>query len=102
MSTKTRREKRKATAEMPVETDWLWSCPLGMPLGEIARRLGFTNEPRTQLSARLWDDERRLKDDLYRAFVPELLLSQLVPYVKAWSRMEGSSGSTPAALTARP
>jgi hypothetical protein len=52
-----------------------------MPLGEIARRLGFANEPRTELSARAWTDERRLKDDLYRAFVPDIPLDQLVPYM---------------------
>ncbi len=34
-----------------------------MPLGEIARRLGFTSEPRTELSARPWTDERRMRDD---------------------------------------
>jgi hypothetical protein len=81
MSTKTRREKRNAAAALPVQTDWLWSCPPDMPLGEIARRLGFTREPRTELSVQAWTDERRLRDDLYQAFVPDIPLSQLVPYV---------------------
>ncbi len=79
MSNKTRREKRKAAAGLPIQTDWLWSCPPGMPLAEIARRLDFTNEPWTHHSVRAWADERRLKDDLYRAFVPSITLDQLVP-----------------------
>ena len=81
MSSKTRRKKRKAATALPVQTDWLWSCPPGMPLDEIARRLGFTNEPLTELSVRAWTDERRLKDNLYRAFAPDIPLKQLVPYM---------------------
>jgi hypothetical protein len=81
MSRKTRREKRNAAAALPVQTDWLWSCPPGIPLGEIARRLGFTHEPRTEFSVRAWTDERRVRDDLYRAFVPDIPLSQLAPRV---------------------
>jgi hypothetical protein len=81
MSTKTRREKRKATAEMPVETDWLWSCPPGTSLDKIAHGLGFTHEPRTDLSVRAWIDERHLKDALYRAFVPDIPRDHLVPYM---------------------
>jgi hypothetical protein len=81
MSTKTRREKRKAAAVQPVETDWLWSCPPGMPLGEIARWLGFESEPHTELSAHSWADERRMRDDLYRALVPNIALDRLAPHV---------------------
>ena len=87
MSSKTRQEKRKAAAALPVQTDWLWSCLPGTPIGEIARRLGFTNEPRTELSVRAWTDERRLKEDLYRAFVPNSPLDQLVPHM-AWDALD--------------
>lgn len=68
-------------AELPIQTDWLWSCPPGMLLDEIARQLGFTNEPRTELSVRAWTDERHLKDELYRAFAPSIPLDQLVPHM---------------------
>src|SRR6266851_6486265 len=81
MSRKTRREKRKAAAALPVQTDWLWSCPPDMPLGEIARRLGLTSEPRTQLSVSMWTDERRVRDDLYQAFAPDVPLDQLAPHM---------------------
>jgi hypothetical protein len=87
MSTKTRREKRKATAAQPVETDWLWSCPPGMPLDEIARRLDFESEPRTELSARAWTDERRMRDDLYRALWPNSSLDRLAPHV-VWDALD--------------
>lgn len=70
MSTKTRRAKRKTTAEQPIETDWLWSCPMGLSQGEIARRLGITGEPSGEFSIRAWDDDLRARDDLYRAIVP--------------------------------
>ena len=79
MSNKTWQEKRKTGAELPIQTDWLWSCPPGMTLDAIARQLGFTNEPRTELSVRAWTDERHLRDDLYRAFAPSISLDQLVP-----------------------
>jgi hypothetical protein len=81
MSSNTRQKKRQAARALPVQTDWLWSCQLGMPLGEIARRLDFTSEPRTELSVSAWTGERRLKDDLYRAFAPDIPLKQLVPYM---------------------
>jgi hypothetical protein len=87
MSTKTRRDKRKATAELPVETDWLWSCPPVMPLSEIGQRLGFTGEPRTELSARTWADERRMRDDLYRALAPNIPLYGLAPHV-VWDALD--------------
>ena len=87
MSTKTRREKRKTTADLPVETDWLWSCPRGMPLDEIGTRLGFTSEPRTDLSARKWADERQMRDDLYRALWPDISLDQLAPHV-VWDALD--------------
>lgn len=87
MSTKTRREKRKATAAQPVETDWLWSCPTGMPLDEIARRLGFESEPRTELSARAWAEELRMRDDLYRALWPNNSLDRLASHV-VWDALD--------------
>jgi hypothetical protein len=87
MSTKTRREKRKAAAAQAVETDWLWSCPPGMPLDEIARRLGFESEPRTELSTRTWADERRMRDDLYRALWPNSSLDRLAPHV-VWDALD--------------
>ncbi len=87
MSSKTRHEKRKAAAPLPVQTDWLWSCLPGTPIGEIARRLGFTNEPRTELSVRAWTDERRLKEDLDRAFVPNSPLDQRITYM-AWDALD--------------
>jgi hypothetical protein len=87
MSSKTRREKRKATAHLAIETDWLWSCPPGMPLGEIGKRLGCTNEPRTELSARLWADERIMHSDLYRALWSYQPLDWLVPHV-VWDAVD--------------
>lgn len=87
MSGTTWRGKRKATAELPVETDWLWSCPPDMPLSEIGRRLGFTNEPRTELSARLWAGERRMRDDLYWALAPHMPLDRLAPHV-GWDALD--------------
>ena len=48
--------------------------------------MGFTNEPLTELSVRAWTDERRLKDNLYRAFAPDIPLKQLVPYM-VWERI---------------
>lgn len=68
MSGNTRRERRKAEAQIPVDTDWLWACPSGMPLREIARKLNFTTEPQTELSARAWADALKFRDDIYRAF----------------------------------
>lgn len=91
MSKKTRQEKRKAAAGLPIQTDWLWSCPPGMPLGEIAGRLGFTSEPRTELSVRAWTDERRLRDELYRAFAPSIPLDQLVPHI-VWDAFDEHLG----------
>jgi hypothetical protein len=87
MSTKTRREKRKATAAQPVETDWLWSCPPGMPLGEIGTRLGFTSEPRTELSAHSWADERQMVTDLYQARMPNRFRGGLVGHV-VWDAVD--------------
>jgi hypothetical protein len=87
MSIKTRREKRKAMAELPVEADWLWSCPLGMSLGEIGHRLGFTSEPRTELSARTWADERQMVEDLYGALMPDLSLGRPVGHV-VWDAVD--------------
>jgi len=87
MSSKTRREKRKAAEALLVQTDWLWSCLPRMPLAEIALRLGFTNEPRTELSVRTWTDERRLKEDLCRAFMPNSPLDQRVTYM-AWDALD--------------
>ncbi|HKT38547.1 MAG TPA: hypothetical protein VJR48_09250 [Ktedonobacterales bacterium] len=80
MSRKTWQEKHLAEA-LPIQTDWLRSCPPGMPLNDIARQLGFTNEPRMELSVRAWTDERHLKDDLYQAFAPSATLDQLVPHM---------------------
>lgn len=67
MSAKTRRERRKAEAQIPVDTDWLWACPSGMPLREIACKLNFTVEPQTELSSREWADDLIFRDDIYRA-----------------------------------
>src|SRR5215475_272647 len=64
-----------------VPTDWLWSCPLGMPVGEIAHQLGFSAEPRTELSVRDWSDEPRLKVALYQAFALGTALDRRVPYM---------------------
>jgi hypothetical protein len=87
MSSKTRREKRKATAQLAIETDWLWSCPAGMLLGEIGKLLGFTREPRTELSVRSWADERQMRDDLYRALSPHISLNGLAPHV-VWDALD--------------
>lgn len=87
MSTKTQREKHKAAAAEPVETDWLWSCRPGMPLDEIAQRLGFESEPQTELSARTWADEHRMRDDLYRALWPNSSLDKLAPHV-VWDALD--------------
>jgi hypothetical protein len=70
MSTKTRQEQRRKRVEIPIETDWLWSCSRGMPLSDIGRSLRFTDEPHTELSARSWADERTFRDDLYCALFP--------------------------------
>jgi hypothetical protein len=72
MSTTTRREKRKAKAHAPVDTDWLWSCPLGMRLHEIATQLGFTHEPQAELSTQRWVDEVQMHNELYQALLPQL------------------------------
>lgn len=69
MSGKTRRERREAEAQLPTDTDWLWSCPVGMPLRDIARKLRFAGEPQTELSARAWADDLKFRDDLYRALL---------------------------------
>jgi hypothetical protein len=87
MSIKTRREKRNATAELAIETDWLWSCPPSMPLDQIVDLLGFTSEPRTELSTYSWADERRMRDDLYRAIRPHVLRDQLGPRV-GWDALD--------------
>ncbi len=73
MSIRTRRDKRKKRAETPIETDWLWSCPPDIPLNQIARILNFTDEPKTELSARFWADDRRFREDIYRALFPPQL-----------------------------
>jgi hypothetical protein len=49
-------------------------------MSELGHRLGFTREPRTELSVRAWDDERRVKDDFYRA-APAIPTHLLVPYM---------------------
>jgi hypothetical protein len=87
MSTKTRREKRKVTAQQAIETDWLWACPHGMPLGEIGELLGFTGEPRTELSAHAWVTDRQMRDDLYRALRPHISLDWLSPHV-GWDALD--------------
>lgn len=87
MSAKTRREKRNALAQLAIETDWLWSCVPGMPLREIGQMLGFTGEPRTELYAHAWANERQMRDDLYRALRPYISLNQLSPQV-GWDALD--------------
>jgi len=87
MSVRTRREKRKKRAELPLEADWLWSCPQGMPLTQIVRTLNFTDEPRTELSARSWADERLFRNDLYRALLPNRGSEALGPHV-VWDALD--------------
>jgi hypothetical protein len=72
MSTTTRREKRKAKAQAPVDTDWLWSCPQRMRLDDVATRLGFSHEPQAELSTLRWVDEGQMHNDLYQALLPQL------------------------------
>lgn len=74
MSTKTRREQRKQRADIPIETDWLWSCSPGTPLSQIAHILQFTHEPQNELDAQFWADERLFSHDLYQALFPHSLL----------------------------
>jgi hypothetical protein len=58
-----------------------------MPLDEIARSLGFETEPRTELSTHSWADERRMRDDLYRALWPNSSLDGRAPRV-VWDALD--------------
>lgn len=74
MSSRTRREKRKQDAEIPIETDWLWSCSPGTSLRQIARSLQCTYEPQSELEAQSWADDHLFSHDLYQVLFPRSLL----------------------------
>jgi hypothetical protein len=46
----------------------MWSCPRDMPLAEIARTLGFADEPVSELSARSWVDYSAVMNGLAAGF----------------------------------
>lgn len=58
----------KRKTRVPEQNDWLFSCPAGLSTEHIVMILRVADRPVTELSARHWDEQWRMGNDLLRAY----------------------------------
>lgn len=61
-------QREKATTHEPMANDWLYACPTGMPTPQIVTLLNIAGQPVTEVSARDWQQEWQMANDLMDAY----------------------------------
>jgi hypothetical protein len=60
--------KKYAAAHELLANEWLYACPAGTPTPQIAAALDIAGQPVTEVSARHWQQDWRMANDLMEAY----------------------------------
>jgi hypothetical protein len=62
------KRRSQARAHEPLENEWLYACPTGLPTPHIAAALGADDHPVTEVSAHRWQQDWQMANAFMEAY----------------------------------